>query len=60
VDKYKLGTYKINRWGKVGTLMTICQDEKKGGYVDNFIGKYLVLSVCQGTRWIGDNPPHTF
>lgn len=39
--------------------MTLCQWGKKGGDVDNFIGIFLVLSECQGTRYDGDNPlPH--
>lgn len=36
--------------------MTLCQRGKKIGDVDNFRGKNLDLSKCQGTRWNGDNP----
>jgi len=44
----------------VGTPLTLCQGEKKGGGVDNFIGIFLVLSYCQGTRYDGDNRPTHF
>ena len=36
--------------------MTLWQGVKKIGDVDNFRGKNLDLSKCQGTRWNGDNP----
>ena len=36
--------------------MTLCQGVKKIGDVDNFRGKNLDLTKCQGTRWNGDNP----
>ena len=36
--------------------MTLCQGVKKIGDVDNFRGKNLDLSKCQGTRQHGDNP----
>jgi hypothetical protein len=36
--------------------MTLCQGVKKVGDVDNFRGKNLEMSKCQGTRWNGDNP----
>jgi len=36
--------------------MTLCQGVKKIGDVDNFRGKNLDLSKCQGTRQDGDNP----
>jgi len=36
--------------------MTLCQGVKKVGDVDNFRGKNLEMSKCQGTRCIGDNP----
>ena len=36
--------------------MTLCQGVKKMSIVDNFRGKNLEMSKCQGTRCIGDNP----
>ena len=36
--------------------MTLCQGGKIISIVDNFRGKNLDLSKCQGTRWNGDNP----
>ena len=36
--------------------MTLCQGGKIMSIVDNFRGKNLDLSKCQGTRWNGDNP----
>jgi hypothetical protein len=36
--------------------MTVCQGVKKMSIVDNFRGKNLDMSKCQGTRCIGDNP----
>lgn len=50
------GTYKINLSTNIVFHMTLWQRGKKIGDVDNFIGKNLDLSKCQGTRWNGDNP----
>ena len=36
--------------------LTVCQCGKIIYFVDNFRGKNLDLSKCQGTRCIGDNP----
>jgi hypothetical protein len=36
--------------------MTPCQEGKIMLIVDNFRGKNLDLTKCQGTRWNGDNP----
>ncbi len=36
--------------------MTLCQGGKIMSIVDNFRGKNLEMSKCQGTRCIGDNP----
>lgn len=36
--------------------LTLCQCIKKYYFVDNFRGKNLDLSECQGTRSHGDNP----
>ena len=40
--------------------MTLCQCGKIMLIVDNFRGKNLVLSKCQGTRVDGDNPLDTY
>jgi hypothetical protein len=50
------GTYKINLSTNIVFHLTLCQLIKKIGDVDNFRGKNLDLSKCQGTRWNGDNP----
>jgi hypothetical protein len=50
------GTYKIKLSTNIVFHMTLWQGVKIILNVDNFRGKNLDLSKCQGTRCIGDNP----